>query len=90
LSTGSNTSLTTNTRSGSIAPLLTAQIRYQTYLLAMNPLGFSPLYGNASDASGNGNNGTVMNGPNNGNVEPGEACNWSLEAIVLLSKALDA
>ena len=56
----------------------------------MNPLGFSPLYGNASDASGNGNNGTLMNGPNNGNVEPGEACNWSLEAFVLLSKALDA
>lgn len=46
----------------SIAPVLVAQTPFSTDLLAMNPLGFWPLNGNANDVSGHGNNGTPMNG----------------------------
>ena len=46
----------------SITPLLVAQTKYQTDLLALSPLGSWPLNGNASDATSNGNNGTLKNG----------------------------
>ncbi|MBZ5632177.1 MAG: LamG domain-containing protein [Acidobacteriia bacterium] len=46
----------------SVAPLLVAQTKYQTDLLAMSPLGFWPLNGDANDVSTHGNNGTPMNG----------------------------
>ncbi|MBZ5636004.1 MAG: LamG domain-containing protein [Acidobacteriia bacterium] len=46
----------------SIAPLVFAQTKYQTDLLARNPLGFWPLNGNPNDATSNGNNGSPQNG----------------------------
>jgi hypothetical protein len=45
-----------------IAPLLVAQTQFSTDLLALNPLGFWPLNGNANDASAHGNNGAVVRG----------------------------
>ncbi|MBZ5632263.1 MAG: LamG domain-containing protein [Acidobacteriia bacterium] len=41
----------------SFAPLLVAQTQFSTDLLALNPLGFWPLNGDANDTSGHGNNG---------------------------------
>jgi hypothetical protein len=43
----------------SVAPLLIAQTQFATDLLAMKPLGYWPLHGNANDASGNGVNGSI-------------------------------
>jgi hypothetical protein len=47
----------------SLAPLVVAQTKYQTDVMALNPLGFWPLNGNANDVSGHGNNGIPQNGP---------------------------
>jgi len=49
-----------------VAPLLLAQseTQFTTDLLAMNPLGFWPLYGNAKDSTTHANNGALMNGVN--------------------------
>jgi concanavalin A-like lectin/glucanase superfamily protein len=44
------------------APLVVAQTNYQTDVLALNPLGFWPLNGNASDFTANANNGALRNG----------------------------
>ncbi|QOY90046.1 LamG domain-containing protein [Paludibaculum fermentans] len=38
----------------SVAPLLAAQTQFSTDLLAMKPIGYWPLHGNANDASGHG------------------------------------
>jgi Concanavalin A-like lectin/glucanases superfamily len=46
----------------SIAPFVVAQTKYQTDVVALSPLGFWPLNGDASDVSGHGNNGVVQNG----------------------------
>ena len=45
----------------SVAPLLVAQTQFSTYVLALSPLGFWPLNGNANDATTHSNNGTLMN-----------------------------
>jgi hypothetical protein len=45
-----------------LAPLAVAQSRYVNDMLALNPLGYWRLDGNANDATGHGNNGTLMNG----------------------------
>jgi len=46
----------------SFASALFAQTKYQTDVLALRPLGFWPLSGNANDVSGAGNNGSPTNG----------------------------
>src|SRR5438552_7167321 len=46
----------------SVAPFLVAQTKYQTDLLALNPLGFWPLNFNVNDFSGHGNNGAASTG----------------------------
>ena len=46
----------------SLAPLVAAQTQFSTDVLALNPLGFWTLNGNANDASGHGNNGALRNG----------------------------
>jgi len=46
----------------SIAPLLVAQTKYQTDLIAMSPLGFWPLNNFPNDVSGHGNSGLLPNG----------------------------
>ena len=45
-----------------ITPLLFAQTKYQTDLVAMSPLGFWPLNFNTNDVSGHGNPGAVTGG----------------------------
>ena len=42
-----------------IAPLAVAQTQFSTDVLALSPLGFWPLTGNANDATMHGNNGTL-------------------------------
>ncbi len=44
------------------APLLVAQTKYSTDLMALNPLGYWPLNGNATDSTTHANNGALMNG----------------------------
>ncbi len=46
----------------SAAPFLAAQTQFSTDLLALNPVGYWPLHGNANDASNRGSNGTIVNG----------------------------
>ena len=47
----------------SLAPLAVSQItKYQSDVMALNPLGSWPLNGNPADVSGHGNDGTVQNG----------------------------
>jgi hypothetical protein len=46
----------------SVAPLLVAQTKYQTDLIAMSPLGFWPLNNNPNDLSGHGNTGAPSMG----------------------------
>ena len=60
-----------------LAPVF-AQTKYQNDVVALHPLGFWPLNGNPSDASGHGNNGTPANGTifsnlNTSPVEPQSA-----------------
>ena len=45
-----------------LAPLGMAQIKYVNDVLSLNPVGYWRLNGSASDATANGNNGTLMNG----------------------------
>jgi len=47
---------------GLVAPLGMAQSKYVNDVLALNPLGYWRLDGNANDATGQGNNGTLTNG----------------------------
>ncbi|HLW77438.1 MAG TPA: hypothetical protein VKS01_10640, partial [Bryobacteraceae bacterium] len=60
-----------------LASLAIAQNQYQKDVIALNPIGSWPLTGNANDVSGNGNNGSLINGVNftSQNPSPIEAQN---------------